>query len=235
MKNQLRNNINGDADKIARRLILSDSSSFVEREAYKTLRTNIRFALRGKHGKKICITSSAPGEGKSITILNLAISFAEAGKKVLLIDADLRRPAIARLLREKPKAGLTNVLAELADVEEAIRKEVYPNLDILFSGDIPPNPLELLSSEKMQEMIADMEKIYDYILVDTPPATIVSDACVVATLLDGVLFLARSQKSNKDNVRQAIKNLQLVGAKVLGFVLNGVDVSADKGYYGSYE
>lgn len=220
---------------MARRLILSDSSSFVEREAYKTLRTNIRFALRGKQGKKFCITSSAPGEGKSITILNLAISFAEAGKKVLLIDADLRRPAIARLLRERSGVGLANVLAELTDVDEAIRKEVYPNLDVLFSGDIPPNPLELLSSEKMQELIDNMEKVYDYILVDTPPATIVSDACVVATLLDGVLFLVRNQKSNKDNVKQVIKNLQLVGVKILGFVLNGVDMSLDKGYYGSYE
>ncbi|MBO5836871.1 MAG: CpsD/CapB family tyrosine-protein kinase, partial [Oscillospiraceae bacterium] len=171
----------------SRRQVLSASSSFVEIEAYKTLRTNIQFTLRGEGCKKICITSSASGEGKSITILNLAISFAEVGKKVLLIDADLRRPAIARLLREPSTIGLTNVLAEIVTPQEAIHKDVYPNLDIIFSGEIPPNPLELLNGAPMEKLIAEMSESYDYILVDTPPAAVVSDACVVANLLDGVL------------------------------------------------
>ena len=215
-----------------RRQILSDKSSFVEKEAYKTLRTNIRFALRGEGCKKICITSGLPGEGKSITLLNLAISFAQAGKKVLLIDADLRRPAMARLLVEQAIPGLTNVLADLAPVEEAVRKEVYPNLDVLLSGDVPPNPSELLGSEKMQKLIESMAKQYDYILVDTPPVNMVSDACVVANLLDGVLFVVRQGQSRKDTVKEAVKNLQLTGAKTLGFVLNGVELDADKRYHG---
>ena len=210
--------------------ILSEKSSFVEREAYKTLRTNLRFSLHGEGCKKICITSSASGEGKSITILNLAISFAEAGQKVLLIDADLRRPSLARLLDVQTAVGLANVLAALAPAQQAIHKAVYPNLDVMFSGDIPPNPLELLSSENMQQLVSSLEKEYDYILVDAPPATVVSDACVVATILDGVLFLVRQGKSYKDNVKQAIESLQLVGVKILGFVFNGVALDADKRY-----
>lgn len=226
-------NVNTDA--ASRRQILSASSSFVEIEAYKTLHTNIQFSLHGEGCKRICITSSASGEGKSITILNLAISFAEVGKKVLLIDADLRRPAIARLLREPATIGLANVLAELVTAEEAIHKDVYPNLDILFSGEIPPNPLELLNGAPMEKLISDMSEVYDYILVDAPPAAVVSDACVVANLLDGVLFLVRSGRSNKDDVRQALGGLQLIGAKILGFVLNGVVIDPGKKNYKYYE
>lgn len=217
-----------------RRQILNKNSSFVVQEAYKTLRTNVRFFLRGEACKKICITSATAGEGKSITLLNLAISVAEAGQKVLLIDADLRRPALARLLVEKATPGLSNVLADLVPAEEAIRKDVYPNLDIILSGDVPPNPSELLGGEQMQELIQRMSQKYDYILVDTPPVNVVSDACVVANLLDGVLLLVRQGRSKKEAVRRAVANLRLTGAKPLGFVLNGAILQGEKsyGYYG---
>lgn len=217
-----------------RRQILNKNSSFAVQEAYKTLRTNVRFFLRGEGCKRICITSGAAGEGKSITLLNLAISIAEGGQKVLLIDADLRRPALARLMVEKATPGLSNILAGLVDVQEATRKEMYPNLDIIFSGDVPPNPSELLGSERMGQLIDDMAKEYDYILVDTPPVNVVSDACVVANLLDGVLMLVRQGRSRKDAVKRAVANLRLTGAKPLGFVLNGV-VLEDKKSYGYYE
>lgn len=213
-----------------RRQILSKNSGFAVREAYKTLRTNLHFTLRSNSCKKFCITSGKAGEGKSITLLNLAISFAESGQKVLLIDADLRRPAVARLLVEKATPGLSNVLAELADVDEAVRREVYPNLDILFSGDIPPNPSELLGSDSFEKLIDKLSARYDYILVDTPPVNVVTDACIVAKLLDGVLILTRQEKSTRESVKQAVDSLQLVGAKILGFVLNGVAVDTRKDY-----
>lgn len=213
-----------------RRLILGEHSPFLLQEAYKTLRTNIRFALRSEGCKKFCITSSVSGEGKSITLLNLAISFAQAGQKVLLIDADLRRPAVARLLVEKASPGLSNILAGLEPEEEVVRKDLFPNLDIVFSGDIPPNPSELISSERMKEFIDRMAEKYDYILVDTPPVTIVSDACLVANILDGVLLLARQGRTRKDVLRKAVGQLKLTGAKLLGFVLNGVDGSVSKSY-----
>lgn len=216
-----------------RRQILNKNTNFTIQEAYKRLRTNIRFCIRDQKCKKFCLTSGYAGEGKSITLLNLAISIAQTGKKVLLIDADLRRPAMARLLVEKASPGLSEVLAGELDPLDAIRPEAYPNLDILFSGEIPPNPSEILSSERMQELIETSAERYDYILVDTPPVNVVTDACVVANLLDGVLLLVRQDRSRKDAVRQAVGNLQLTGANILGYILNGV-TSEDSKYYGTY-
>lgn len=213
-----------------RRQILNGNSSFAVQEAYKTLRTNIRFFLRNERCKRFCITSGGAGEGKSITLMNLAISLAETGDKVLLIDADMRRPALARLLVEKAAPGLSNVLAGLETFENAIRKEMYPNLDIMFSGDVPPNPSELLGSDRMQQFIEEMAEHYDYILVDTPPVNVVSDACIIASLLDGVLMLVRKDQSRKDDTKRALDSLRLTGAKVLGFVLNGVDLDVKKNY-----
>lgn len=216
-----------------RRQILNDNTTFAVQEAYKSLRTNISFATRGQKCKKFCITSGVSGEGKSITLLNLAISIAQTGKKVLLIDADMRRPAMARLLVEQAAPGLSEYLAEEASQEEVIRKEQYPNLDIMFSGELPPNPSELLSSERMQELIETNTEKYDYILVDTPPVGAVTDACIVASLLDGVLLLVWQNRSRKDVVRKAISSLRLTGANILGYVFNGV-IPETKKYYRYY-
>ena len=221
--------------KVQRRHILNPNSSFYVKEAYKTLRTNIRFFLNQEGCKKICITSSTMGEGKSITILNLAISFAEDGQKVLLIDADMRRPAMARLLVEKASPGLSNVLAGLVDEDKAIRKEVFHNLDILYAGDVPPNPLELLGSERMRELLNRLSQEYDYILVDSPPVNTVADARVVANLLDGVLYLVRQNRTEKEAVARGINLLKLTDAKLLGFVINGIDPEAKKYYYSEYQ
>ncbi len=231
MKNNQNKNPEQSGFMSARRKILNQNSAFAAQEAYRTLRTNVRFALQGKGCKKICITSGAAGEGKSITLLNFAISMAEAGQKVLLIDADLRRPALARLLVEKAAPGLSNVLAGLVGVEDAIHKNVYQNLDIMFSGDIPPNPSELLSSDAMRQLVEQISQKYDYILVDTPPVNLVSDVCVVANLLDGVLLLARQNSSRKDELKRAVSRLQLTGAKILGFILNDATLSKSKSYY----
>lgn len=216
-----------------RRQILNEQSPFAMKESYRTLRTNIRFALRGEGCKKFCITSSSQGEGKSITMLNLAITFAETGHKVLLIDADMRRPAMNRLLVEKAAPGLSNILAGLVSDDEALRKDVRPNLDIIFSGDIPPNPAELLDSDRMKELLDKLSLRYDYILVDTPPVNIVSDACVTGHLLDGVLLLARQGQSRKESLKRAVNNLNLAGVKLLGCVFNGVphEVKTIYSYY----
>lgn len=213
-----------------RRQILNKGSAFAAQEAYKTLRTNVRFALRGNGCKRICITSGAAGEGKSITFLNFAISVAESGQKVLLIDADMRRPVLARLLVEKATPGLSNVLAGLVTPEEAIHKDMYQNLDVIFSGDVPPNPSELLGGDRLQEMIEKLSSQYDYILIDTPPVNVVSDACLVANVLDGVLLLVRQDSSRKDEVKRAVTRLQLTGAKLLGFILNDATIDNRKNY-----
>lgn len=218
-----------------RRLLLGPNSSFYIQEAYNTLRTNIRFAIPGDGCKKLCLTSGLASEGKSTTILNLAISFAETGSKVLLIDGDMRRPSLARLLIEKASPGLSNVLAGFANADEAIRKSVRPNLDILFAGEIPPNPLELLGSPRMKQLIDTMSIRYDYILVDTPPVSIVSDACEVANLTDGVLFLVRQNQTDKDAVSRGVKQLELSNARLLGFVLNGMMEEGGKSYKYRYK
>lgn len=217
-----------------RRQILNKNSSFAAQEAYKSLRTSVRFALRSSGCKRISMTSAMANEGKSITMLNLAISVAMDGQKVLLIDADLRRPSQARMLVEKATPGLSNVLAGMVSAEEAIRPELYPNLDMLFSGDVPPNPSELLGSEKMRELIEEMSQKYDYILVDTPPINLVSDAAIVTNLLDGVLLLVRQGKSRRDELKRAISNLELTGITPMGIVFNGVELreGKDYSYYG---
>jgi len=213
-----------------RRNILGNSSSFQVQEAYKMLRTNIRFSAPEEGCRKFCITSGLAGEGKSITALNLALSFAEAGQKVLLIDADLRRPTMARLLIENGAPGLSNILAGLCGEEEAIRKELYPNLDVLFSGEIPPNPSELLSNPRMEEMIKRLSEQYDYIFVDTPPVNIVADACIVASTLDGVLFVVRQNQSEQDSVKKGVSQLEIAGVKLMGFILNGAATEGSKRY-----
>lgn len=218
-----------------RRLILNANSSFHIQEAYRTLQTNIRFSLPGNSCKVICLTSSMASEGKSTTCLNLAISMADTGNRVLLIDADMRRPSQGKLLIEKTSPGLSNVLAGLCDVMLAVRKGVRPNLDVLFSGEIPPNPLELLSSKAMEKMLEELKPLYDYIIVDTPPVTIVSDTCVIASLADGTLMLVRQHEAEKDGVSKAVKQLQLANAKLLGFVLNGVIDEKGKAYKRKYK
>lgn len=217
-----------------RRLLLGPNSSFYIQEAYNTLRTNIRFAIPGEGCKRLCLTSGLASEGKSTTVLNLAISFAENGSKVLLIDGDMRRPSLARLLIEKASPGLSNVLAGLCTVEEAIHKGIRPNLDVLFAGEIPPNPLELLGNSRMQSVVEAMSKRYDVILVDTPPVSVVSDACEIANVTDGVLFLVRQNETDKDAVVRGIRQLELSNARLLGFVLNGVADEGSKSYKYKY-
>ena len=208
-----------------RRMLLNKNSNFAVQESYKTLRTNIRFLLRDHKCKRISITSGRAGEGKSITLMNLAISLYEDGQSVLLIDADMRRPALSRLLMEKATPGLSEVLGGIVTSKEAIRKEVYPNLDILLSGETPPNPSELLGSDAMQALIDAMSEEYDYILVDTPPVGVVSDASIVTHLLDGVLLLVRQGWARKESVKRAIEHLEMTGIKPLGYVMNGVSLN----------
>lgn len=217
-----------------RRMILGSHTSFHIQEAYRTLQTNLRFSLPGGGCRVICLTSGQISEGKSTTVLNLAICLAESGKKVLLIDADMRRPSLGRLLIEKTSPGFSNLLAGLCTVEQAIRREIRSRLDVIFSGEIPPNPLELLTSAKMPELIEKLKESYDYILLDTPPVGVVSDACEVANHADGVLFLVHENQTEKDMVVRGIKQLELANAKLLGFVLNGAQTDGGKRYKRNY-
>ena len=223
-----------------RKAILSEGSDFFIREAYKTLRTNVVYALAEEEAesKVIVVTSAMQSEGKSITAVNLAISFAEMNNKVLLLDCDLRRPKLARLLKMSAKVGLSNVLLKPELLDEAIQAGPVPNLDVLSSGDIPPNPSELLGSSRMHRLLEGLRSRYDYVILDTSPVNMVTDACVLVPQGNGVLFVVRANRSDRDAVAHAVEQLSYSRAKILGFVLNGVGndfVRYGKYRYGKYK
>ena len=214
-----------------RKNLLSPKSEFFIREAYKTLRTNVSFSLAGEEGcKVIMVTSAMQGEGKSITAVNLAISYAMAERKVLIIDCDLRRPKLARLLRLNSEVGLSNLIVNPKLKEKAIRTTGICGLDVMLSGAIPPNPSELLGSARMQKLIAELRTSYDVIILDSPPVNMVTDAVVLAPQSDGVLFLVRANHSDRGAVIHAMEQLEYAKVKILGFVLNDVDM--EKTHYG---
>ena len=219
----------------AKYTLLSGTTSFHVKEAYKAMRTNVMFSVPGDGCKVIGVTSAVPGEGKSTTVLNLAITFAQTGTRVLLIDADMRRPNIKRILSAGEGVGLADILAKFVTAEESIRPSGYDKLDVIFSGNVPPNPVELLASDNMQAMIDELKEQYDYIFIDTPPINVVTDATVVSRLLHGIILVARENKSKKDEVSEALNKLRFVNAKVLGLVLNDKMYQSKRGgYYGKY-
>lgn len=223
-----------------RKHILTSKSGFFVKEAYKALRTNVNFALANTDGcKVILVTSAMQSEGKSLTSLNLAISFAQTGARVLIIDCDLRRPKLNRLLNVCSDTGLSNHLAEPKQLDDLpIKMEGY-GIDLISSGDIPPNPSELLGSAKMQATLTALREKYDYIVIDSPPAGMVTDAVVLVPLCDGVLFVVKANQTERGAVNHAIEQLQYAKAKVLGFVFNGANSEFGSGYgkyrkYGGY-
>lgn len=218
--------------KAERQHILSSKTPFSIVEEYKTLRTNIQFSTTSDGCKIIGFTSSNAGEGKSITCLNLAITFAETQAKVLVIDGDLRKPKVSRLLKVKATPGLSNILVNMNKVEESIQTMKFDdyNIDLLLSGDIPPNPSELLGSKKMKDLIQTLSAQYDYILFDTPPVGVVTDAVILSSLFTGMVFVVRSGSTQQDEVHSAVNQLKFAGANVLGFVLNGVHAKGTRRY-----
>ena len=218
-----------------RRNLLSAKSDFFVREAYKTLRTNVSFALTDEEKcHVIVVTSSLQGEGKSITAVNLAISYAMADCKVLVVDCDLRKPKLARLLRMNSKVGLSNLIMNPDLLEKAILPSTVKGLDVILSGDIPPNPSELLGSPRMERILKELRERYDYVILDSPPVNMVTDAVVLAPLSDGVLFLVRANYGERGAVIHAVEQMEYAKAKILGFVLNGVDMEKTHYGYGKY-
>lgn len=199
-------------------------------EAYKSIRTNIMFSIAHKGCKKIVISSSLENEGKSTGAVNIAISLAQTDLNVLLIDTDLRKPKIHMFFEMNASPGLTHVLNGMNTLAEAVRHTPYAHLDVLCAGVIPPNPSEILAGESFAELMDVLQEKYDYIIIDTPPINLVSDALPVIKHSDGVVLMVRSGKATYPDVDNAIHNLEFIDAKVLGLVLNGV--SPNSGGYG---
>ena len=200
-------------------LLFGKYRSFAAMEAYKLLRTNVSFSFSAETTCPVIgVTSSLRGEGKSTTSINLAYTLAESGQKILLIEADMRLPSIPSKLGLNQSPGLSNVLSQGVTENVLQRLDEMDTLDILTAGDVPPNPSELLGSKRMKEMVETARERYNYIVVDLPPVTAVSDAVAITKLLDGILIVVRNDYAQKAAVKETLRQLSLVGVRVLGFV-----------------
>lgn len=200
-------------------------------ESYKMIRTNIEFSAIDSNLRTINITSSGQGEGKSTVLANLAMSFAQIGRRVLLIDADLRRPHLQRLFGLSNRRGLTNALISHELLSSFFLPTQMENLSVLTSGPIPPNPAELIMSESMAKLLETAKVDYDMIFIDCPPVGIITDAAIMATKVDGTIFVVRAGDTDKRLLKRAAEHLAQVDAHVLGYIFNGVDQKSDEYYY----
>lgn len=208
-------------------------------EAYKALRANIHFTSVGRKVKKIAFTSANPAEGKTSVSVNLAITLGQAGHKVLLIDSDLRKPRIHKLLQLPSAPGLTNILVKANSFEETIKTIKDCEIDVITCGPIPPNPTEMLGSKDMQQLLKSVEENYDYIIMDTPPSLFMSDAAVLSKFVDGVVIITQQGSTTFDMVEKVRDNMEKAGANILGCILNDVKLEKDGMYryrtkYGHY-
>ena len=199
--------------------VTNKNAPFTYVEAYKMLSTNLEFITAAEKCKNIMITSSLANEGKTNTSLNLSLTLAGYGKSVCLVECDLRRPTIHRYFDSQRKtSGLTNILTGQVELNDVIRRVKDRDLGILFAGSTPPNPSELLSSPRMQELVKELEKQYDYIIYDTPPVFVVTDAAALGKYMDGAVLVVKHNSTDKNIVLKAKKNLENAGVKLFGAI-----------------
>lgn len=208
-------------------------------ESYKSIRTNIMLSIIKSGCKTIVVSSSNASEGKTTTSINLAISLAQADQRVLLIDGDLRKPKVHHYFSIPNAPGLTNYLSDAvnskaknADLFDTVHPTEIANLSIITSGSIPPNPAEILGSEPMAEFLKEISRHYDYIIVDTPPINLVSDALPVIRESDGIIVVVKSNSSTHPELQKTLEALKFIDAKILGFVVNFVESKGSR--YGKY-
>ncbi|MBQ0110882.1 MAG: CpsD/CapB family tyrosine-protein kinase [Oscillospiraceae bacterium] len=214
---------------------ICDDLDFATAEAYKLLRTSVQYSFSDNATCKVIgVTSSKRNEGKSTLSVNLAYMLANDRKRVLLLEGDMRLPSISKKLGISSTPGLSDYLTGRAKNNEGIQhSEIAPNISVICAGVIPPNPSELLSSASMERLLAALKEHFDYIIVDLPPVNIVTDPLSVAKYLDGFIIVVRSEFTNCSDVQDVVKKLQLVDAKILGFVVNN-DAKATKKKYKKY-
>lgn len=216
--------------------LINPNSEFAVVEAYKSIRTNIMYSMPKTEGAKtIVLTSASAGEGKTTTCINIAQTFAQMNARVLLIDCDLRKPKIHRYLKLDKRDGLSNVFCGLAGLDTALKINVRENLDVLTAGDTPPNPAELLQSKEFAKILTVLKKVYDYIIIDTPPINLVTDATSVIKQSSGTILLIKKGYTTYDMVDEAMDKLKKVNANILGTILideKGIESKKYKGYRG---
>jgi tyrosine-protein kinase Etk/Wzc len=220
-----------DLAKVEAKMITRFSPKSPVSEAYRSLRTNIQFSDIDNPKRVILLTSSATKEGKSTTCVNLAITLAQMGSKVLMVDSDLRRPNLHNFFQLDKTYGLTNILIGSLGFDDVIKKTEVDNLDLITAGDIPPNPSEMVASEKMKDFLEEARSRYDFVLLDSPPIIAVTDAAILTRRVDATILVVSSGLSGKNEIRRAISLIKNVQSNILGVVLNGLDI---KKIYGSY-
>ena len=214
-------NISSQFVKTSRNKLLGKSTPFAVQEAYSAIRTRLSFTSKGEKCPIYVVTSSNPGEGKTLNTINLAISLSEMGKKVLIIDGDMRNPTCHKFLDTRRENGLSEVLAGIAESVN-VRKTKYNNLFFMPAGSIPPNPAELLASKKMDELTQFLRDHFDYVLMDTPPIGLVTDAALLSEVATGYIVIVKSNLSRTPEIHESLDAIQSVGGRVCGFILNGV-------------
>jgi capsular exopolysaccharide synthesis family protein len=203
-------------------------------ECCRTIRTNLTFMSADRPRKTIVVTSASPREGKTTVTMSLAISLAQSGKRILVVDTDLRRPRLHRALGKTLARGVTTVLVGEHSSKEAIQDTDIPNLSLLASGPIPPNPSELLHTDQFRQLITELAKGYDHVILDSPPLAAVTDASIIAPQVDSTILVIHAQRTTRDAVRSALRQLRDVNVRLTGGVLNEVDLSAQSYGTGSY-
>jgi len=227
--------ISYDPDAAKKPLLTQTGPQSPRAESFRQLRTNLQFANVSDKAKTVLITSSVPGEGKSTTATNLAIALAQAGQSVCLVDADLRRPMISEYLGLDRSAGLTTALVGRADINDLLQPWGDTPLYVLASGQIPPNPSELLGSAEMKDLILRLEQVFDTVVIDAPPLLPVTDATVLSQHVGGVVVVVGSQKVRQQDLEKSLSALEMVGSNIMGIVLNLLPVKGADAYsYGYY-
>ena len=212
------------------------NSKSIASESFKTLRSNIQFSNYGQSIKTIVVTSSNPNEGKSEVSINLAASLAQQNKKVLVVDADMRKPTQHKIIESKNTVGLSKFLLREVGAEAIQHLNILDvNLDVLTSGPIPPNPSEMLASLTMEQSLKAFADYYDYVIIDTPPLLAATDAQVLARIADATLLVVDIKKSKTRQIVEARKRLDNVGARLLGTVMNKLKLTEDNNYYYYYK
>lgn len=223
-----------DSDATRKPLLTQTGPQSPRAESFRQLRTNLQFANVSGRAKSVLVTSSLPGEGKSTTATNLAIALAEAGQSVCLVDADLRRPMVNEYLGLDRNAGLTTALIGSASVADLLQSWGDHDLYVLTSGQIPPNPSELLGSEEMRAIISDLETDFDSVIIDAPPLLPVTDATVLSQHVGGVVVVVGSQKLRGQDLEKSLRALEMVDASILGIVLNRLPIKGPDAYAYTY-
>ncbi|WP_431843338.1 polysaccharide biosynthesis tyrosine autokinase, partial [Calidifontibacter indicus] len=220
-----------DADAPNHPLIVQADPHSSRSEAFRSLRTNLQFVNAAKHPRVLVMTSSLAGEGKTTTTANLALTMAEAGAKVVLIEGDLRRPRLLRYLGMEGAVGITDVLIDRAELKDVVQRFGEHELGVVGAGQIPPNPSELLGSDAMRKVLDDLKDVFDYIIIDAPPLLPVTDAAILGAITDGTVVVAASGSVTIDQLQSALDSLESVNATTLGIVLNKVPRKRGGRYY----